>query len=71
MIDETPEKMPRVIHYGYCLSDEKLWVFEHGKGWYTPDADLIKRIETIDESSPELPELPQSPEIKVIDKPEV
>lgn len=64
LIDETPEKMPRVIHYGYCKSNEKLWVFEHGKGWYIPDSNLIKRIEEPEFPLPNLPETEENSKSK-------
>ena len=43
---ETADSMPQAIHFGHCKVNNTLWVFEHGKGWYKPDAQIIKRIET-------------------------
>ncbi len=63
-IDETPKKMPRIIHYGYCKSNEKLWVFEHGKGWYMPDSNLVKMIEEPEFPLPNLPETEKKPKSK-------
>ncbi|MCU0239409.1 MAG: hypothetical protein MUC29_08200 [Pyrinomonadaceae bacterium] len=34
----------RVTHYGYCKSDNKLWVYENGKGWFEPTEEMLKRI---------------------------
>jgi hypothetical protein len=42
---ETADGMPRAIHIGRCRSDNSLWVFEHERGWYRPDAELTRRIE--------------------------
>jgi len=45
---ETSDDLPRAIHFGHCKADNSLWVFEHRKGWYKPDAEIIRRIETHD-----------------------
>ena len=34
----------RQIHYGYCKSDSKLWVFERGKGWFEPTEEMLEII---------------------------
>lgn len=34
----------RATHYGYCKAGRKLWVFEHGKGWFAPTAEMLRRI---------------------------
>lgn len=44
LYDQTSGGKPRAIHYGYCAAGNELWVYEHDKGWYRPDAELRKRI---------------------------
>jgi hypothetical protein len=42
------EENPQVIHYGRCETDNKLWAYERGKGWYLPNAKLTKQIAEFD-----------------------
>lgn len=42
--DEAENDMPRIIHVGRCKKNKHLWVFEHGKGWYKPTEEQLKRI---------------------------
>jgi len=48
LTSETADGMSRAIHFGHCKVGNSLWAFEQGKGWYKPDAEIIKRIETHD-----------------------
>lgn len=41
---ETADRRPRCIHVGRCKKNKHLWVYEVDKGWYKPDAELMKRI---------------------------
>ena len=41
---ESEADQPRAIHIGRCKKRRHLWAYEYGKGWYKPDAALLKRI---------------------------
>jgi hypothetical protein len=43
--DSETKAETRIIHFGYCKSDKKLWLYEYDKGWYPPTKELKKRIE--------------------------
>jgi hypothetical protein len=42
--DKAEDGSPRVIHVARCEKHKHLWVFEHGKGWYKPTPEQLKRI---------------------------
>jgi hypothetical protein len=41
-LDESEGGRPRAVHVGRCRKGH-LWAYEHGKGWYRPDAALRAR----------------------------
>lgn len=44
-LDKSEKNQPRTLHIGRCKKHKHLWIYEHDKGWYRPDAKLRKEIE--------------------------
>lgn len=42
--DESEKNQPRTIHAGRCGKKKHFWAYEHDKGWYQPDAGLLRKI---------------------------
>jgi hypothetical protein len=42
--DVSEKNQPRTIHTGRCRKKKHYWAYEYNKGWYKPDAELLRKI---------------------------
>lgn len=42
--DVSEKNQPRTIHTGRCKKKKHYWAYEYDKGWYKPDAELLRKI---------------------------